>query len=237
MVAPNIMKTSKQLDLDGSSYYLWIALHEQTHALQFATAPFLSDYLLGNIQIVLTDIVSAIKKNDSEAGEQSEGGASAVEAEGSAPEQSEGGEYANLGLLDTTLGAKEFVVSTFVKGFSDETNAAIERITAVMSLREGHADVMMDVVDESIIPNISEIREKFELRRRGEMGSKFLKFVTQFLGIPEKLEQYKKGAAFVRAAVDEVGIDKFNAVWSSVETLPTLEEINNPKAWLSRANV
>jgi uncharacterized protein (DUF2342 family) len=54
------------------------------------------------------------------------------------------------------------------------------------------------------------------------------------LGIDAKLRQYAEGAAFTRHVVGAVGMDGFNAVWTSPETLPTRAEITDPAAWLRR---
>ena len=34
--------------------------------------------------------------------------------------------------------------------------------------------------------------------------------------------------------MDQAGMDVFNKVWTSPETLPTREEITHPQAWLDR---
>jgi uncharacterized protein (DUF2342 family) len=34
--------------------------------------------------------------------------------------------------------------------------------------------------------------------------------------------------------VDQVGIDKFNLIWTSPTTLPRLDEITDPQAWITR---
>ncbi len=36
-----------------------------------------------------------------------------------------------------------------------------------------------------------------------------------------KTRQYVDGSAFVRAVVDRIGVDDFNAIWTSAETLPS----------------
>jgi uncharacterized protein (DUF2342 family) len=41
---------------------------------------------------------------------------------------------------------------------------------------------------------------------------------------------------FVRAVTDKAGIDGFNAVWTSPETLPLPDEIENPLAWVQRVH-
>ena len=48
--------------------------------------------------------------------------------------------------------------------------ATFDSITAVMSLLEGHADVMMDAVGPSIVPSVAEIRRGFDARRRSATG-------------------------------------------------------------------
>ena len=86
-------------------------------------------------------------------------------------------------------------------------------MTAVMSLLEGHADVVMDEVGPQVIPSVAEIRAKFNERRKG-VGA-FDRLLRRLLGLEAKMRQYRDGAVFVRAVIDEVGMDGFNQVWSS----------------------
>jgi uncharacterized protein (DUF2342 family) len=51
-----------------------------------------------------------------------------------------------------------------------------------------------------------------------------------------KLAQYVNGGAFVRAVVDEVGMQRFNTVWQSPDTLPTRAYIADPAAWVRRVH-
>ncbi|MFT4298872.1 MAG: zinc-dependent metalloprotease [Aeromicrobium sp.] len=108
----------------------------------------------------------------------------------------------------------------------------IERATGVMSLLEGHADVVMDGVGPEFVPSVREIRRKFTQRR--ESAGFLDKIVRKVLGMEGKLRQYQEGAAFVRAVIDAVGMEGFNAVWTSPETLPSHEEILDPSLWLTR---
>src|SRR5690625_1430041 len=39
LVAPNIVATRRALGVDEADFAMWVALHEQTHAVQFAAAP------------------------------------------------------------------------------------------------------------------------------------------------------------------------------------------------------
>ncbi|WP_372736375.1 zinc-dependent metalloprotease, partial [Nocardioides sp.] len=110
--------------------------------------------------------------------------------------------------------------------------AMIERLTGVMSLLEGHADVVMDGVGPSVIPSVEAIRGKFNKRRSG-VGV-LDKVLRRLLGLDAKMAQYRDGAAFVRHVVDSAGMDGFNVVWERPEHLPTKAEITDPNAWMTR---
>ena len=115
-----------------------------------------------------------------------------------------------------------------------EQKEIIDRITGVMSLLEGHADVVMDGVGPSVIPSVAAIRRKFNKRRKG-VGS-LDRMVRRLLGLDAKMAQYRDGAVFVRHVVDKVGMDDFNAVWAGPENLPSKAEIADPAAWVARVH-
>ncbi len=48
------------------------------------------------------------------------------------------------------------------------------------------------------------------------------------------MAQYVRGKAFVDAVVLKVGMEQFNTIWAGPETLPLLDEIDNPDAWVKR---
>jgi coenzyme F420 biosynthesis associated uncharacterized protein len=113
-----------------------------------------------------------------------------------------------------------------------EQRAIIERVTGVMSLLEGHADVVMDGVGPRVIPTVAEIRRSFDQRRKG-VGT-LDRVLRRLLGLDAKMAQYRDGAAFVRHVVGKVGMAEFNAVWDRPENLPSKTEISEPSAWVSR---
>lgn len=115
---------------------------------------------------------------------------------------------------------------------SPEQKEILDRVTGVMSLLEGHADVVMDGVGPSVIPSVGEIRAKFNQRRKGVGGLD--RILRRLLGLDAKMAQYRDGAVFVRHVVDKVGMEEFNAVWTGPETLPSKAEIADPDAWVAR---
>jgi coenzyme F420 biosynthesis associated uncharacterized protein len=139
-------------------------------------------------------------------------------------------------MLDDALGR----VSEVIRGDgslldvigSPEQKEILDRVTGVMSLLEGHADVVMDGVGPSVIPSVADIRRKFDRRRKG-VGT-LDRVLRRLLGLDAKMAQYRDGARFVRGVVDKVGMHEFNAVWASPDNLPTKAEIADPSAWVGR---
>jgi coenzyme F420 biosynthesis associated uncharacterized protein len=115
-----------------------------------------------------------------------------------------------------------------------EQREVLDRITGVMSLLEGHADVVMDGVGPEVIPSVGDIRRKFTKRRKG-VGT-LDRVLRRLLGLDAKMAQYRDGAIFTRAAIDKVGMDGFNAVWAGPENLPSKAEIHDPDAWVARVH-
>jgi coenzyme F420 biosynthesis associated uncharacterized protein len=108
----------------------------------------------------------------------------------------------------------------------------IDRVTGVMSLLEGHADVVMDGVGPTVIPSVDAIRAKFT-KRRGGVGV-LDRVMRRLLGLETKMAQYRDGAVFVRHVVDKVGMASFNTVWTGAETMPSKAEIHDPDLWIRR---
>jgi coenzyme F420 biosynthesis associated uncharacterized protein len=117
---------------------------------------------------------------------------------------------------------------------SEEQRGILDRLTALMSLLEGHADVVMDAVGPRIVPSVDIIRQRFDQRR--QQAGTLDGALRRLLGLDAKLRQYVEGAAFVRSVVDTVGMAGFNAVWSEPDTLPRPGEIAEPGAWIARVH-
>jgi len=60
------------------------------------------------------------------------------------------------------------------------------------------------------------------------------RLLRALLGLDAKLSQYTRGKAFVDHVVGRVGMERFNTVWSSPDTLPLPEEIEEPQRWIDR---
>ncbi|MCW2543750.1 MAG: Coenzyme biosynthesis-associated protein [Frankiales bacterium] len=114
-----------------------------------------------------------------------------------------------------------------------EQRVVMDRVTAFMSLLEGHAEHVMDGVGPSVVPSVVQIRGRFEERRR-DKGNPLERVLRRLLGLDMKALQYAEGSRFVGHVVDAVGMTGFNRVWESPATLPTRAEITAPQDWVAR---
>ncbi|MFE5549014.1 zinc-dependent metalloprotease [Streptomyces sp. NPDC056534] len=213
LVAPNIVHVERELEVSPHDFRLWVCLHEETHRTQFTAVPWLRDHLQGEIQSFLaaTDVdPGTVVERLREAAQTLAGGR---------PEGEEGEPAPSLVELVQTPEQREI----------------LGRLTAVMSLLEGHADYVMDGVGPQVVPSVAEIREKFQ-QRRARGASRLDLALRKLLGLDAKLRQYRDGERFVRAVVDQVGMDGFNRVWTSPNTLPTKSEIAAPADWIARVH-
>jgi len=114
-----------------------------------------------------------------------------------------------------------------------EQKVVMDRVTAFMSLLEGHAEHVMDGVGPAVVPTVQHIRDRFEERRR-DRGSPLERVLRRLLGLDMKALQYAEGSRFVAQVVASVGMPGFNRVWESPATLPTRDEITAPQDWVTR---
>ena len=204
LVAPNIVNVERHLEAVPRDFRLWVCVHEQTHRIQFAAAPWLTDYLLTNIH-------EYMRMADMTTGELLGRLTSAVRSI-----RSEENPDGIIGALQTP-----------------EQKAVFDRLTAIMSLLEGHADVVMDEVGPQAIPTVRSIRAAFQQRRAdGTTGWEGL--LRRLLGMDLKARQYAQGATFVRAVLADGGMKRLNQVWEGPDNLPSRAEIEDPGLWLRR---
>ncbi|MGW0557081.1 zinc-dependent metalloprotease [Streptomyces sp. NPDC002926] len=212
LVAPNIVHVERELEVDPHDFRLWVCLHEETHRTQFTGVPWLRDHLEGEIQSFLgeteIDPMTVLERLRE----------AAQSLSGARPEGEEGEGRSIVELVQTP--AQREILS---------------RLTAVMSLLEGHADFVMDGVGPDVVPSVAEIREKFQ-QRRARGASRLDQALRKLLGLDAKLRQYRDGERFVRSVVEEVGMEGFNRVWTSPNTLPTKAEIAKPADWVARVH-
>jgi coenzyme F420 biosynthesis associated uncharacterized protein len=207
LVAPNIVEAEQKLQVTPRDFRLWVCLHEVTHRTQFTAVPWLRKHFLDEVQA----FVDASRAAEVPLADRLRAGMSALSDAVRNPDS-------RASVLD--------VVQT------PEQKAVLNRLTALMTLLEGHAEFVMDGVGPDVVPNVTEIRARFNRRRQA--ANPVEKVVRRLLGVDLKLRQYAEGRTFVHAVVDRIGMDGFNKAFDSAGNLPLLDEFADPDAWVAR---
>jgi coenzyme F420 biosynthesis associated uncharacterized protein len=103
---------------------------------------------------------------------------------------------------------------------------------ALMSLLEGYSNHVMNAAGERILPNFTEIHDRFE--RRGERRGALERAIMRITGLDLKMEQYAAGERFADAVIRDRDRAFLNRVWTAPEMLPSLDEIRAPETWIAR---
>jgi coenzyme F420 biosynthesis associated uncharacterized protein len=207
LVAPNIVDVERKLGADPRDFRLWVCLHEVTHRTQFTAVPWLRGHFLGEVQA----FVDAAQIDREQLLERLRNAVGALSESVRNPDS----RASVLDLVQTPAQRR-----------------ILDRLTALMTLLEGHAEFVMDGVGPQVVPTVDAIRGKFNQRR--EAANPLERVVRRLLGIEVKLRQYAEGRKFVHTVVERVGMAEFNRVWQSPLTLPRLSELSDPDAWIAR---
>jgi coenzyme F420 biosynthesis associated uncharacterized protein len=205
-VGPNLLSLEHRFAFPPREFRLWIALHECTHRAQFTGVPWLRMHFLGLVE-------QALEMADPDP-------AKVMAALRGAAQSARGGRKA---LDDGGL------VHLFA---TPEQREVLNRIGGLMSLLEGHGDVVMDRASLGHVPSAARFSRVLRERRRSAGG--MARLLQKLLGIEAKLAQYEAGERFI-AAIERAGGPRIiDRCWEGPENLPTLEEIRAPERWLAR---
>jgi putative hydrolase len=100
---------------------------------------------------------------------------------------------------------------------------------------EGHAEHVMDAVAPDLLPSLPRLRAALNRRRQSQSG--LSRLLAKLLGLELKLRQYERGKYFCDAIVRARGAGALHHVFSGPEALPSLQELENPGAWLARTGL
>jgi len=206
LVAPNVLAAERAMGVSPADFRLWVALHEQTHALQFAAAPWLPDHL----RTRLADLAGDLMPSPDAARRLVERFVAVLR------------DVKDVGVLA--------VLTEDQREVFDEISAVmalLEGHADVMMDEVGPA--VVPSVEQ--IRRQFEARRDTGAAARGPA-----RVLRVLLGLDLKLAQYREGAAFVRSVRARVGTDGLNAAFGSVQRLPTAAEIADPDRWVRRVH-
>ncbi len=208
-VLPNLGQAVDAFGAEEQEFMTWVALHEVTHAVQFAGVPWLHGHVAGLVKELLKSAevrVETPRKLRMPSGDELRRIAGSLR-------------HGDLISLVT----------------NDAERATLDRVQAVMAVIEGHAEHVMDAVAPDLLPSLPKLREALDRRRKSQ--STMSRLVAKLLGLDMKMRQYERGKYFCDEIVKAGGTDALRHVFSSPEALPTLEELEQPSAWIARTGL
>ncbi len=144
LVAPNVYAAQQALNVPSADFGMWVCLHEATHRLQFTAVPWLRDYFAQEVGRFL-----------------------------SMADGTRGGILERLPETISAIrgsGGDSLVLVELLQG--PEQRAVLDRLLALTTLLEGHADHVMDAAGPEVVPSVETIRARFTAAppRRGARG-------------------------------------------------------------------
>ncbi|OLO85532.1 hydrolase [Actinomyces naeslundii] len=224
LVAPNVLAMRRQLDLDMLDLPAWVCLHEMTHAVQLAAAPWLGPYLSDSMRMVIGAVVEAVYGGP--------GGGGGADGTGEQGFRRRPGRAARIAAR-----AGRGRVLEGLTNFKERSEVA--SLAAALTFLEGHAEVVLDDVHPNRMPSVHRLRAVLSRSRAADagigpgpgLGSLLL---HRLMGLEAKEAQYADGTAFVRSVVARIGHEGLNVVWTDPALLPTPAEIARPDVWVRR---
>lgn len=210
LVYPNVIAVERQLRIEPSDFRLWVCLHEVTHRVQFTANPWLPDYMSQALGLLTRDAGDDLGEVVSRLADY---------ARNRGNPASDANSAGILGLVRAVQ--------------SEPQRHALDQLLVLGTLLEGHADHVMDAVGPIVVPSVATIRRRFDERRHRKQPP-LQRLLRALLGLDAKLSQYTRGKAFVDHVVGQVGMARFNAIWTGPETLPLPIEIEEPQRWIDR---
>ena len=172
-VLPNLGQAVQTFGAEEDEFMTWVALHEVTHAVQFAGVPWLHAHVAGLVRELLKS----------------------AEVRLDAPRKLQVPSLDEVKRVLTHLRRGDLIsiVTTTPE------RVMLDRVQAVMAVIEGHAEHVMDAVAPDLLPSLPKLRAALDRRRKSQSG--LSRLVARLLGLELKLRQYEQGKYFCDAIV------------------------------------
>jgi coenzyme F420 biosynthesis associated uncharacterized protein len=214
LVGPNFIDIERTLlpetGVAAGEFRFGVVLHELAHRLQFEAVPWMRPHLRGLMDAYLADA-----RFDRDR---------IREITGQLPEI----------LRDPTQLLDFSRIISLV--LTPDQQRVMDRAQSMMSLLEGHGNVVMDwgaeLTEDGAGPPLDPTRVRRVLNARRAKSTE--KALRGALGLSMKARQYAVGEAFILAVAERHGRDVFARVWDSPDRLPTADELDDPDAWAAR---
>ena len=209
LVGPNMLGLEHRFGFPADDFRMWVALHELTHRAQFTGVPWMRQHFLDLVHETL---------------ELAEPDPTRFLA--AARDAMRDRDSARQRLRDGGITA---VVAT------PEQQQAFGRVGGLMSLLEGHGDVVMDRASVDLVSGADRFGRVLRERRR--CMNPWARMMQRLVGLEGKLNQYAPSERFIAEIEKVAGRNVVNKCWELADNLPTLDEIRAPELWLERLHV
>ncbi|MEZ5383665.1 MAG: zinc-dependent metalloprotease [Microthrixaceae bacterium] len=208
LVGPNLLALERKYGFPPREFRLWVCVHELTHRAQFTGVEWLRPYFLAQVR----ELLDAAEPDP----------ARLLTALGRLAEAIRTG----------TNPLNEGGLSALFAG--PEQRAAMDRLAGLMSLLEGHGDIVMNRAAGDRIPSSERFHEVLSARRNAAGPAALFQ---KLLGMEAKMRQYEEGERFIEAVEERHGRAGLDRAFESPETVPTLTDIRDPEAWMARVKL
>jgi coenzyme F420 biosynthesis associated uncharacterized protein len=191
----------------------WLLFHEVTHVAQFRAAPWIPDQIVAAGRQLLT-------------GQQSGWARDAIRQ---LPERIP----EIVRWLRDVLEGKS-TTTPLLELLPEEQREAIGRVNALVTLLEGHATHVTELIAKRVLPNYEEMNRRIAERRKRPPVMRILEALG---GIEMKRQQYVLGKSFCDAVWKQGGATALEPAWRGPEWVPTMDELKAPDRWLARVGM
>jgi putative hydrolase len=206
-VLANIEGFERDWSLDPREFRTFVALHQIVHRLQSAQPwlPAHASALIDDFCSSMTIDVDAIRDR-----------------------------FANISPEDPEAFSAAFADeegSTFGIVLDDEQRLKLDRVRALIGAVEGYGDHVAATIGARLLGTYPKIEEAMRRHREDEELDPIF---ARLLGVDVGREHVAAGRAFCETVVELTDEATLGRMWGSVDALPGLAELQEPRLWLAR---
>jgi coenzyme F420 biosynthesis associated uncharacterized protein len=188
----------------------WLLFHEVTHLAQFRAAPWIPDRITSLGRELLSvqrpgftrDLAAQLRKR--------------------LPDL--------VGWVRDALEGKA-EGSPLIDLLPDEQRRIVLELDALVTLLEGHATHVTELIGQRVLPDYPALRQRIEARR---YRPPLIRLLEAIAGIEMKRRQYIVGRTFCETIWDHGGAEALAPAWRGPEWVPSRDELRDPQTWLQR---